>query len=192
MSFGERGTSVTALFTKGLGSGSSEGPSINTPVAVTWPARCSRRRSGAAWVSANCISRPAPSATVPKTATMVMSSSSVTSVLDVRNPPHDQRADDLQKDRDDDHPDADGIAKQGAEVIGIEQKRCGGQRRWQACEHPAGDAAVRRDDLDLPLDLEAIADDRRKVVEDLGEIATGLALRQHRRDEEPRVEHGDP
>ncbi len=48
------------------------------------------------------------------------------------------------------------------------------------------------DGSNLPLDLEAIADDRREVVEDLGEVAAGLTLGEHGGDEEARVEKWDP
>ena len=75
---------------------------------------------------------------------------------------------------------------------GLIDEQHDGERRRQPDEHPAGDAAVRRDDADLPLHPEPIADDRREVVENLGEVAAGLALRQHGGDEEPRVEQRDP
>jgi hypothetical protein len=41
----------------------------------------------------------------------------------------------------------------------------------------------------LPQDLEALAHDVRQVVEDLGQVAAGLALNRDARDEEPDVHH---
>ena len=47
---------------------------------------------------------------------------------------------------------------------------------------------MRRDDANLALDAKTIADDGRDVVENLGQVATRLALNQNRRDEEAGVE----
>ena len=66
------------------------------------------------------------------------------------------------------------------------------ERRRQARQNPRAHAAVRGDHADLPLDLEALAHHAREVVEHLGQIAARLALRQHRGDEEPGVEHRHP
>ena len=66
-----------------------------------------------------------------------------------------------------------------------------GQGRGKAGENPAGDPAVRRHHANLPFDLEAVANDRRQVVEHFRQVAAGLTLREHRGDEEPRIENGD-
>ena len=76
-------------------------------------------------------------------------------------------------------------------MIGVDHKQHERERRRDADQHEAGHPRVRRDDPDLSFDAEPIADDRRDVVEDLREIAAGLALNEHRRDEEPRVEQRD-
>ena len=55
-------------------------------------------------------------------------------------------------------------------------------------QHVAGETAVRRVHADLPADLEPFADDVRQVVEDLRQVAAGLALDEHGGDEEPHVE----
>ena len=51
-----------------------------------------------------------------------------------------------------------------------------------------GDAAVRGQHANLPLDAESIANDRGQVVEHLAQVAARFALRQDRGDEEPRVD----
>ena len=51
---------------------------------------------------------------------------------------------------------------------------------------------MRGDDAHLSLDAEPIADHRREIVEHFGEVATGLALRQHGGHEEAGVEHWHP
>ena len=60
-------------------------------------------------------------------------------------------------------------------------------------QHVAGQPAVRRVDAHLAEDLEALADDVGEVLEDLGQVAAGLALDQDRGREEPHVEqrHAD-
>ena len=63
------------------------------------------------------------------------------------------------------------------------------ERRRQRQQHVAGEAAVRRVHAHLPLDLEPLAHDVREVVENLRQVAAGLALNQHGGDEEPDVEH---
>ena len=63
------------------------------------------------------------------------------------------------------------------------------ERRRQRQQHVAGEAAVRRVHADLPPNLEALAHDVREVVENLRQVAAGVALDQHGGDEEPDVEN---
>ena len=65
------------------------------------------------------------------------------------------------------------------------------QERRQRQQHVAGEAAVRGVHAHLPQDLEPLAHDVREVVENLRQVAAGLALNQHGGDEEPDVEHAD-
>ena len=65
------------------------------------------------------------------------------------------------------------------------------QERRQRQQHVAGEAAVRRVDAHLPLDLEPLAHHVREVVENLRQVAAGVALNQDGGDEEPHVEDGD-
>ena len=67
-----------------------------------------------------------------------------------------------------------------------DERHC--QDRRQRQQHVAGEAAVRRVHAHLPQNLEPLADDVREVVENLRQVAAGLALDQHGGDEEPDVE----
>ena len=62
------------------------------------------------------------------------------------------------------------------------------EERRQREQHVAGHPAVRRVDPHLAQDLEALAHDVREVLENLGQVAAGLALDQHGGREEPHVE----
>ena len=73
-------------------------------------------------------------------------------------------------------------------VLGIDERQRDRQRRRQRQQHVAGEAAVRGVHAHLPLDLEPLAHDVREVVENLGQVAAGVALNQHGGDEEPDVE----
>ena len=57
-----------------------------------------------------------------------------------------------------------------------------------AQQHVAGEAAVRGVHAHLPANLEPLAHDVREVVENLGQVAAGVALDQHGGDEEADVE----
>ena len=67
------------------------------------------------------------------------------------------------------------------------------EHRRQRQQHVAGEPAVRRVDPHLAENLEALADDVREVLENLGQVAARLALDQDRGREEPDVEqrHAD-
>ena len=76
-------------------------------------------------------------------------------------------------------------------MLGTDEGQNHAERRRQRQQHIAREAAVGSVHPDLPPDLEALANDMRKVVEDLGEVAAGLPLNRDRRDEEPHVEQRD-
>ena len=78
--------------------------------------------------------------------------------------------------------------KQQVHVLGIDERQRDAQHRRQRQQHVAGEPAVRRVDAHLAEDLEPLADDVREVLENLREVAAGLALDQHRGGEEPDVE----
>jgi hypothetical protein len=63
---------------------------------------------------------------------------------------------------------------------------------WQAHENPAGNPPMRGKNPHLPLHAEAVPHHARQVVENLRQVAAGLALNQHRGDEEPGVEQRNP
>ena len=66
------------------------------------------------------------------------------------------------------------------------------ERRRQRQQHVRREAAVRRVDAHLAQHLEPLADDVREVVENLRQVAAGVALDQHRGDEEADVEQRHP
>ena len=61
-------------------------------------------------------------------------------------------------------------------VLRADERQRHRQRRRQRQQHVAGEPAVRGVDAHLPQNLEALADHVRQVVEDLGQVAAGLAL----------------
>jgi hypothetical protein len=65
------------------------------------------------------------------------------------------------------------------------------QERREGEQDVSRDAAVRGIHPHLAQDLEPLADDVREVLEDLGQVAAGLALDQDRRGEEPDVDERD-
>ena len=76
-------------------------------------------------------------------------------------------------------------------MLGVDERQRDGQERRQRQQHVSGEAAVRGVDAHLPLDLEALAHHVREVVENLRQVAAGIALNQHGGDEEADVEHAD-
>ncbi len=89
------------------------------------------------------------------------------------------------------HHLAHALAEQQLHVLRVDERQRDGERRRQRQQHVAGEAAVRRVHAHLALDLEALADDVREVVENLRQVAAGVALDQHRGDEEPHVEQAE-
>ena len=70
----------------------------------------------------------------------------------------------------------------------IDQEEHRRQARRNTDEDPASQARVRGDNSDLPLHAEAVANDRRDVVEHFSQVAPRLALDHHSGDKEARVE----
>ena len=62
------------------------------------------------------------------------------------------------------------------------------EKRRQRHQHVPGEPAVRGVHAHLPANLEALANDGGEVVEDLRQVAAGLALDEHGGREEPHVE----
>ena len=85
---------------------------------------------------------------------------------------------------------AHALAEQRVHVVRIDERERNAQHRRQRQQHVAGHAPVRGIDANLPQDLEALAHDVREVLEDLRQVAAGLALDEHRGREEPHVEAG--
>ena len=83
---------------------------------------------------------------------------------------------------------AHALAEQQVHVLRVDERQRDAEHRRQRQQHVAGEAAVRRVDPHLAQNLEALADDVREVLEDLRQVAAGLALDQDRGREEPHVE----
>ena len=99
------------------------------------------------------------------------------------------RADHLHRAADGEHLDAERIGDHRLHVLRRYETENQRQRRRHRRQDPSGDPAVRRHHAHLPLHLEPLANDAREVVEDLRQIAARLALGEHRRREELRVEN---
>ena len=91
------------------------------------------------------------------------------------------------------HQPARALGEEQVHVFGVDEHQRDGEERRQSQQHVAGHAAVRRVDAHLAENLEPLAHDVGEVVEDLREVAAGLALDEHGGREEPHVEerHAD-
>src|SRR5437870_605663 len=94
----------------------------------------------------------------------------------------------LQDDSDDQHGVPDGISEQRLDEQRVHEIHAHHDDGRHAHEQQHGEAALRGVDTHLAQDLEAFANDVRKVVENLGEVAAGLALQHHCSHEELHVD----
>src|SRR5262245_31952274 len=135
-----------------------------------------RRRPGACRASSVDVAVPAITASDANSAMSANVSSGDISVLEFDHLPNDQRARDLHEDGcvDQIHPER--RTGQGPQMIGVEQEQEEGESRGYAHQHHAGHAGVCRDDANLTLDAEPIANDGRDVVENFREVAARLVL----------------
>ena len=83
------------------------------------------------------------------------------------------------------------VGEQHHDVFGIELVDGNEQDEGQGQQHHAREPAFARQRLDLAPDAEAVADQLPDLVEDFGQIAAGLPLQDHGRDEELQVEVGN-
>ena len=90
--------------------------------------------------------------------------------------------------RGDNHQPPHVLVEQHAHVLGVDEGQRDRKRRRQGHQHVARHAPVRGVHPHLAENLEPLPDDVREVVEDLGEVAAGLALDQDGGDEEPHVD----
>ena len=125
-----------------------------------------RQRHGAAAISSETNRNPSSGR------------STVTLYLDLDDLADPDEADGLHHDGADDHHLAHLFLEQQLHVLGVDERQRHRQRGRQRQQHVAGEAAVRRVDAHLPQDLEALADRRGEVVENLGQVAAGFALDQ--------------
>src|SRR5689334_14672163 len=103
-------------------------------------------------------------------------SSMVTSHLDLDNLTDPEEADGLHHDRADEHHLPHRLAEEQLHLFRVDVRERRGKTRRQCEKHVAGEAAVRCMDADLASDLESLANDAAKVLENLREVATALAL----------------
>src|SRR4029079_15180642 len=80
------------------------------------------------------------------------------------------------------------FTEQHVHVVRVDEHQRDGQGRRQCQQDVSGQPAMRGVDAHLAKYLETLANDVGEVLENLRQVAAGLALNQHRRGEEPHVE----
>ena len=88
----------------------------------------------------------------------------------------------------DDHHLAHPLFEQAVHVLGVDERQRDCEKRRQRHQHVTGEPAVRGVHAHLAANLESLADDGREVVENLRQVAAGLALNEHGGREEAHVE----
>src|SRR5690349_21219655 len=121
-----------------------------------------------------------------------ISSSMGPSDLDVDDLPDPEEAGELHHERDRNQNLADRVREQHRHVLRVDRVEDAEQHEREQGQQVAGHAALCRVDLDLPADGKARANDARKVVQDLGQVATDLALDQDRCYQDAYVHQADP
>src|SRR5580765_4999281 len=94
----------------------------------------------------------------------------------------------LQDDTDDQHGVPDRIGKQRPDEQRVHEIHPHNDDGRHAHQQQHGEAALRGVDTYLAQDLEALADHVREIIENLGEVAAGLALQHYGRDKEFHVD----
>src|SRR5208282_1131792 len=84
-----------------------------------------------------------------------------------------------------------GVGEKRANEAWVQELHDHHDGRGQSHEQDHGEASLRGVDADLAQDFEALANDVGEVVENLGQVAAGLALQHHRGDEELDVDQRD-
>src|SRR4051812_15070967 len=72
------------------------------------------------------------------------------------------------------------LAKEDVHVVRIDEHQRDAEHRGQREQDVASQTAMRRVNTHLPENLESLPHDVRQVLEDLGQVAAGFALDQHR------------
>src|SRR5262245_6812327 len=96
--------------------------------------------------------------------------------FDVHDLLDDDRSKDLSDEGEDAHLDAQVMRPQGLHIVGLDVEHEGKQAERQSDQHHAGEPALGGQRLDLAEDAVALADNVANLVEDLREVAAGLAL----------------
>src|SRR6185503_499882 len=156
--------------------------------SLTWTPVTSPRRRWIADVAPGDNARaPAAISSDPKRNARSDSNSTVLN-LDLDDFANPDVADALHHDRAHQHHLAHALAEEQLHVLRVDEIQGGRERGRQRHQDIAGESAVRRVGADIPLNLEALADDVGEPVENLREVAAGVALDQDGGDEEPDVE----
>src|SRR5215469_6086809 len=108
----------------------------------------------------------------------------------VNDLPQNHGADRLQSPRDSEGYRTLRIFKQDVHIIGINDGDRNSHEDGQRNQDAGSQAALRRADLNLPINPEAITDDARQSVQDFGQITASLLLDEQGRDEEAYVNQG--
>src|SRR5215472_8588080 len=108
----------------------------------------------------------------------------------VNDLPQNHGTDRLQSPRDSEGYRALRILKQDLHIIGIDNRDRNGHEDGQRNQDAGSQAALRRSDLNLPINPEAITNDARQSVQNLGQIAASFLLDEQGRDEEAHINHG--
>src|SRR6185503_4875815 len=139
----------------------------------------SRRRSGANLRNTLHAANPESSPTETVNATRPTTMSLAMSVVRPQDLADDDDAGDLEPDRDHEQAEPHGVGDELLHLIGMERIERQAQHDRQRAETPAAEAALGGEHAQLAPYPEAIAHHPREVVEDLGQVAAGLALGQH-------------
>src|SRR5277367_439029 len=108
--------------------------------------------------------------------------------LYIRDVLHDEESNHLQGHRAAQHDIADVVQEEEAHVVRVGVKREHRDPDGNATERDARHAPMRADGLDAAPQLEALADHIGQLVQDLGQVAAGALLQQHRGNEKVHVQ----
>src|SRR5581483_3270628 len=161
-------------------------PSSSSALLTGVPVTSPRRRSMALEPGDRAMAAPATRSDANTNARS--GSIKVTLHLDLDDVADPDIANHLHHDRRHQQLLAEPLMEQEIHVRRIDHRQRRTERRRERHQDPAGEPAVRRMDADLAEDLEPLAHDVRQVVENLREVAAGVALNQDGGHEEPDVE----
>src|SRR5579884_1132711 len=110
--------------------------------------------------------------------------------LDVYNLANNAVTDELQRDGTAGHDVSDVVFEEELHVLRVGVEHQDRDADGNAGERQPGHASMRADGPDLAAELEALTNDVRQLIQDLGEVPAGALLQQHGGDEELHIQHG--